>query len=137
MYKPGQIVPMKEYRAALDPSRSKSKYGNKKVTIAGIKFDSKLEAKRYTQLKMLERGGAIQNLTLQPKFILQEAFVLDGTKYQSIAYVSDFKYIDDQGNVIIEDIKGKITKEYAIKKKMFLLRYGKEVTFKELYAGDF
>ena len=45
----------------------KRKYHNKKVTIDGITFDSKKEARRYQELKLLERAGEIQNLELQKK----------------------------------------------------------------------
>ena len=48
-----------------------SKYKAKKTIIDGITFDSKSEAKRYEELKLLQRGGAIQNLSLQPRFMLQ------------------------------------------------------------------
>ena len=33
------------------------KYHNTKTFINGIKFDSKLEARRYTELKLLEKQG--------------------------------------------------------------------------------
>lgn len=40
----------------------KSKYHAKKVEVNGITFDSKKEAKRYEELKLLERCGAIKDL---------------------------------------------------------------------------
>ena len=36
-----------------------SKYHNTKTVADGIKFDSKLEAERYAQLKILERAGSM------------------------------------------------------------------------------
>ena len=33
------------------------KYGNTKITVDGIQFDSKREAARYQELKLLERYG--------------------------------------------------------------------------------
>ena len=50
------------------------KYGNQKVIIDGIKFDSKAEAERYKELKILERAGKIRGLRLQPKYLLQDNF---------------------------------------------------------------
>lgn len=47
-----------------------SKFGNKKYSIDGIKFDSKKESQRYCELKMLERAGQISDLQLQVEFIL-------------------------------------------------------------------
>lgn len=41
-----------------------NKYKNRKVTVDGIKFDSMKEARRYKELKLLERGGAITGLVL-------------------------------------------------------------------------
>ena len=51
-----------------------NKYKNKKTTINGIKFDSKLEAKRFTELKLLEKSGLIEDLKLQPSFELIPTF---------------------------------------------------------------
>ena len=50
--------------------QSKAKYGNKKVQVDGITFDSRKEANRYAELKMLEKCGAIKQLELQKKFVL-------------------------------------------------------------------
>ena len=47
-----------------------NKYSNKKVTIDGFKFDSKKEAKRYSELKLLLRANKITDLILQPKYLL-------------------------------------------------------------------
>ena len=46
------------------------KYGNKKVEIDGHVFDSRKEARRYQELRLLEKAGAIQNLQTQVKFVL-------------------------------------------------------------------
>ncbi len=56
----------------------RSKFGNRHVKIDGIRFDSMKEGRRYNELKLLERGGEIQNLELQPRFVLQESFKRDG-----------------------------------------------------------
>lgn len=47
-----------------------SKYKNIKVMVDGIKFDSKAEARRYAELKLMEDTGHIKELKLQPKFEL-------------------------------------------------------------------
>ena len=46
------------------------KYGNKKTQTDGIFFDSKKEARRYAELKMMLKVGAISNLELQKPFEL-------------------------------------------------------------------
>ena len=45
-----------------------NKYFNKKITVDGIKFDSKKEANRYNELKLLKRAGLIEELELQKTF---------------------------------------------------------------------
>jgi hypothetical protein len=100
------------------------KYGAKKTEIDGIAFDSKSEAKRYQELKLLERGGAIQNLSLQPRFTLQEGFLNVDTleKERKIEYVADFMYTENN-ETIVEDVKGFKTSDYKIKRKLFLFKY--------------
>jgi len=98
-----------------------SKYRNKKVTIDGIKFDSKKEAKRYSDLKILERVGKIENLELQPRFLLQDKFTFNGKTIRKIEYIADFQFYDIESKcIIVEDVKGMKTEVYKIKKKLFL-----------------
>lgn len=107
-----------------------TKYRAKKTEIDGIKFDSKKEAKRYIVLKALESKGEIKNLTLQPKFLLQEGFRKNGKAYRKIEYVADFMYEQD-GKLIIEDVKGMKTDVYKLKQKLFEKRY-QDLTIKEI-----
>jgi hypothetical protein len=99
-----------------------NKYRNTKVIIDNIEFDSKAEGNRYIELKLLQRAGVIQNLELQPKYILQESFKKNGKTYRKIEYRADFKYIEN-GQVIVEDVKGMETKEFKIKRKLFEHKY--------------
>ena len=107
-----------------------NKYSNKKVTIDGFEFDSRKEAKRYSELKLLLRAKKISNLILQPEFLLQESFKLNETTHRAIKYISDFQY-EMEGKTIIEDCKGFKTDTYQLKKKLFLYKYGNEITFIE------
>ena len=108
------------------------KYHNKETVVDGITFDSRLEAARYRELKLMERAGAIQALTLQPEFELQPPFKKNGKTYRRIVYKADFSYYSvKEGKVIVEDTKGYVTKEYALKKKLFEYRYP-ELTIKEV-----
>lgn len=103
------------------------KYHNTKMIVDGIKFDSKLEAKRYEQLKELEKAGRITGLELQPCFELVPAFEKNGKKWRRTVYKADFKYIlceDDK--TIIEDVKGSeavITRVFMLKQKLFEYKY--------------
>lgn len=101
-----------------------NKYGAKKIECDNIIFHSEGEMRRYSELKILEKKGLIKDLVLQPRFLLQESFVYEGKKYRKIEYVADFQYYDNMINkIVVEDFKGFKTKEYNIKKKMFLYKY--------------
>lgn len=93
----------------------------------GITFDSRKEAERYKLLKMLERTGQIQNLKLQVPFELQPAFRFNGKMIHSIKYIADFVYRQD-GKQVVEDTKGAKTDVYLLKRKLFLFKYGFEIT---------
>ena len=98
-----------------------SKYGNKKVEVNGIQFDSKREARRYLDLKAMEMAGQIQNLQLQVRYELIPSQRIDGKVVErSCDYVADFTYYDKDGWYVVEDTKGMKTKDYIIKRKLML-----------------
>lgn len=103
------------------------KYHNSKTVIDGIEFDSKLEAERYAQLKILERAGAIKGLELQPSFELLPSFKKNGKTWRKTVYKADFRYILCEGDrIIIEDVKGStavITDVFRLKQKLFEYKY--------------
>lgn len=101
------------------------KYKNVPTICDGIRFDSKKEANRYAQLKILEKARVIQNLELQVKIPLQ----VNG-KHLGY-YVADFVYM--QGNKkIVEDVKSSATKTavYRLKKKI-LATYNPPIVISE------
>ena len=116
-----------------------NKYSNKKVTIDGETFDSKKEARRYCELKLLKKAGEIRDLERQVKYILIPAQyetyerygksgqrLKDGKKLleQECAYIADFVYHDSHtGELVVEDTKGVRTKDYIIKRKLMLSGY--------------
>ena len=100
-----------------------NKYGNHKTTIDGITFDSKHEAERYCELKMLERGKQIYDLKLQPRFEIQPSYKKNGKTVRAVEYVADFSYYDKTGRFIVEDAKGMKTDVYRLKKKLIEFRY--------------
>lgn len=84
--------------------------------------------RRYAELKMLERAGEISELELQPRFELCPA-----TKHgRAIFYVADFRYREN-GEVIVEDVKGHKTEVYKLKKKLLLAKYPM-LNFREVRA---
>ena len=99
-----------------------NKYRNKKVQVDMYVFDSIAESRRYKELKLLEKAGKIQNLELQPHFLLQEAFKKNGRTFRKIEYIADFKYIEN-GKTIVEDVKGIQTDVFKLKYKLFEKKY--------------
>ena len=100
------------------------KYHSKKTTIDGITFDSKKEANRYCELRLLEKAGKIKDLRLQHQFVLQPPFKKNGKSIRAITYVADFVYYDfERMRNVVEDVKGYKTDVYQIKKKMFEYKY--------------
>lgn len=104
---------------------SRSKYGAKKKTVDGIRFDSTAEAEYYLVLKSRQQAGEITDIILQPRYELQPRCILPDrhTVIQPIDYIADFEvhYPDDRIEVL--DVKGKETEAYRIKAKMFRARY--------------
>lgn len=109
--------------------RNRSKFGNMKTVVDGITFDSRHEAKRYCELKILERGKEIRDLQRQVKFELVPTIRKDGkVVHRAISYYADFVYIDNRtGEKIVEDAKGYKTDVYRMKKKMMLDKYGIDI----------
>lgn len=101
-----------------------NKYKNIKAVIGEIKFDSKKERKRYTELKTMERCGLIKNLELQKPFELQPSFRKHNKTYRAIKYIADFSYYDvEREQIVVEDTKGFKTDVYKLKKKLFEYKY--------------
>lgn len=113
--------------------RAKSKYNSKKIEIDGIKFASKLEAKRYEVLKKMENEGKIRDLELQKEYVLIPSFKKGGKTYRKTSYFADFCYFDiEKDKYIIEDTKGFKTEVYKLKKKLFEEKYP-QLTITEVY----
>ena len=114
-------VTAKQFKA-MRPDGAANKYGAEKVTVDGIRFDSKREANRWIYLKSLERDGKITDLRRQVPIHL---FGRDGPLLtpagRPMRYVADFRYVDlsdeaTAGLTVFEDAKGHPTKDYLIKK---------------------
>lgn len=121
---------------------NRSKYGAKKVEADGMIFDSKKEYKRWCELRILQKAGAITDLQRQVKYVLIPAqrehtneIYTKGSKKgcfkpgklleREVAYIADFRYRDAKtGELVVEDTKGMRTKEYILKRKMMLYFYG-------------
>lgn len=94
-----------------------NKYRNRKTSMDGITFDSGKEARRYTELLLVQRAGEIRDLQRQVKF---EIVPKNGNE-RAAYYVADFVYTRADGKKIIEDVKSAMTKKlplYILKRKL-------------------
>ena len=98
------------------------KYHAKPTEVDGVLFASRLEARRYAELKLLEQAGELRDLELQPRYPLRINGQLICT------YVADFRYWDvQQEREVVEDAKGVRTREFVLKKKLVKAVYGIDV----------
>lgn len=107
-----------------------SKYRNQKTIVDGITFDSKKEANRWAELKLLERAGKITFLQRQVSYVLVPKQVRDGKMIERpVVYKADFAYKDENGEDVVEDVKSPATKTqvYILKRKLLLWEYGLQV----------
>jgi hypothetical protein len=106
--------------------KNKNKFGNIKVTTDdGEKFDSRAEYRRWCQLLIHVKAKQITRLQRQIPYVLVDPLVApDGTKLRGVTYIADMQYLDANGDLVVEDVKGVETAEYRIKKKLMLERYG-------------
>lgn len=78
-----------------------NKYRAVQVKDDGITFASKMEHKRYCELKLLQKSGQIDSLEVHPVY----PAVINDTKICNI--ILDFRYFDRiRRSVIVEDTKG-------------------------------
>ena len=101
-----------------------NKYRNKKIDIDGLTFDSIAESRRYLILKQMENVGDITHLRLQPKF----DYMAENSKKKLFTYKADFDYCTDDGQYVVEDVKGFKTAIYRLKKKLIEDRFNVKIT---------
>ncbi len=94
--------------------RNGHKFNAVRTEVDGLSFASKAEAKRYAELRLLEKAGEVSNLRLQPRYEL----LVDNANYpqdgrgrqvQIGRYIADFAYVriwNGRGKAIVEDVKG-------------------------------
>ena len=107
-------------------------------------FDSVKEYKRFCELRLLEKAGAISDLRRQVKYILIPTQYATSTEVytrgprrgefkrgqlleREVAYFADFVYLDENGETIVEDTKGMRTTDYVLKRKLMLFNYGIQI----------
>lgn len=89
-----------------------TKYRAKRTELDGMQFDSKREAERWQQLKLLEKAGIVKNLQRQ---VTYECWV---NSRLICKYRADYVYDDAEKGHVIEDAKGFRTPVYRMKRKL-------------------
>lgn len=111
--------------ACLVPKAKPSKYGNRKVVDAtGAVHDSGKEFRRWQELELLAKSGAIAELRRQVPF----ALVVNGVLVAR--YIADFTYFDGK-RAVIEDVKSPPTRKleaYRMKVRLMQSCHGLQVT---------
>lgn len=121
-----------------------NKYKSKKAQADGIVFDSQKEARRWLELKQMEKYRLISDLKRQVKYTLipsqyeesSEVYIKGAKKGQKkpgkliekeCAYIADFVYKKGL-EMIVEDVKGYrgggAYAVFTIKRKLMLEKYG-------------
>lgn len=124
---------------AVTPRRA-NKYRARGVVADGIRFDSGKEARRYRDLTILQRIGAIAGLECHPEFRID---VVELFRVHAVAphlpivacgvYTADFRYVlTSSGEVVIEDVKSDPTRTtaYRLRKRLVEAIYG--ITIREV-----
>lgn len=108
--------------------KPKSKYRNIPTVVDGVRFSSRAEAKRWDELRMLEKAGEIAELHRQVAFPL---YAQGDSKVGD--YVADFVYwlpapAGFAPSQVIEDVKGIRTALFDWKARHFKAQYQKDIT---------
>lgn len=105
--------------------KKRPKYGNTKT--AGK--DSKREHLRGRHLALLARKGLISELQEQVRYeLIPVQRGADGKVIErACTYIADYQYRDQDGQLVVEDVKGVRTDVYVIKRKLMLERHGIQI----------
>jgi len=120
---PPPRTPEESRLLVLASGRRRHKYGTSRPeerTVDGVLFASKLEARRYRELLLLQEYGQLR----PPFFLRQVPFHLPGRT----RYVLDFLVFWADGRVSLEDAKGHATEVYKLKRRQVEELYQVELT---------
>lgn len=101
-------------------------------TIDGHSFPSKLEARRYVELRLLQKGGLVRGLELQKEFRIEINGVL------ICKYIADFCFEEKRvgWKQVVEDTKGRVSEIFTLKKKLMWAVHGVDVRIVVAAGGE-
>lgn len=111
-------------KLGISAKQHRRKYRNEQCRVDGYLFDSKAEARRYGELKLLEMAGEVRQLIVHPIYQIK----INGC--QICAYEADFQYFDNSRRRIVEDVKSPVTEKlptFQMKRKLMKALYGIDV----------
>ena len=119
------LIEMRDHPA----QRQRRKYGNIPTIVDGLHFDSKAEANRWCELRIMEKAGLIRDLQRQVPYELVPATERpSGGKERSITYIADFVFTNTKtGRTVVEDVKGAEPAVWALKRDLMLYVHGVEI----------
>ena len=101
---------------------TRSKYGNTRVMVDGITFDSKREAAHWQLLKARAAAGEITELRHHVVFPLLCPY--EDRALMVSTYEADFTYRDQYRRLHVVDVKGQRTQMYLLKRRWLQLQDG-------------
>ena len=115
-------------------NKKPNKYHARKTTVCGRTFDSKREAEVYLELLAQKQAGKIVRIGFQPSYTLLAGFKDNTGKNQKpITYTADFFVTFADGHSEVIEVKGVRTRDYMLRKKLFLYKMRKEnIVFREV-----
>ena len=113
------------------------KYGARRVEVDGIKFDSRREAARYGELKMLLAADLIRELEIHPGYALVVAELYrEGPPFVFTTvgqFHADFRYVDvTTGERVVEDVKSPPTRTTAYRLRKRIVEAVHGITIREV-----
>lgn len=115
-----QLPDAKALIARSEEKPKRTKYGNRRVEVGGMKFDSQHEANVYGWLSLRVKAGELKCVCRQVRFDLPGG----------IGYIADFVTIGQDGKAEVLDAKSQATREnrvYINKKKQMKACLGIEI----------
>jgi hypothetical protein len=122
---PPHLRPLNPGVPAVVQVKTPPKYGNRRVVVNGVRFDSEREAAVYHDHALRQAAGEIDDLVAHPRYPLEAYGQLLGH------YEADLSYVETAtGQVVVVDVKSGPTRTplYRLKKKLFEAQYGLTIT---------
>lgn len=108
--------------------KKSGRVNHERLVANGIEFDSKAEHDRYLELLVMEKAGLISELECHPRYeIIPKQAVPGHRAFLPAHYTADFRYLDKNGNQVVEDVKSSYTREdqaYILRRKLMWMVNG-------------